>query len=246
MSGVAQHRAPAWTADEIIVAAGVLHRHGWTDLRESHHEVHELSRLLRALPENRALADEDERFRSPGSVRRKLEDIRTAHPAYEGSRTRGGEWTRRVAEAFATSPDDMVAIAATTRRLWEESVASGDSPSASDVDLPAEAHEGRVILTHHLRRERDPRLRARKIEAVLRSHGALTCEVCEFDFGATYGDVGDGYIEVHHVVPLHATGETVTRLTDLALMCSNCLRMIHRRMPWLTPEELRARVRRVS
>lgn len=246
MGGVAQGRADAWTADEIIVAADVLRQNDWRDLRETDPQVRALSDLLRSLPEHREQAAEDPKFRSPGSVRRKMTDLRTAHPDYQGSATRGGVTTLRVVEAFAENPADMAAIAATTRREWERAIETGALIEAPDIDIHAEAHEGRMTLVSHLRRERDPKLRARKIEAVLRAHGALACEVCEFDFGATYGELGEGYIEVHHVVPLHASGETVTRLVDLALLCSNCHRMIHRRMPWLTPEELRARVRRVS
>jgi len=33
--------------------------------------------------------------------------------------------------------------------------------------------------------------------------------------------------------------EARTRLEDLALLCSNCHRMVHYRRPWLTLEELR-------
>jgi putative restriction endonuclease len=33
-------------------------------------------------------------------------------------------------------------------------------------------------------------------------------------------------------------GDT-TRLEDLALLCANCHRMIHRASPWLSVEELR-------
>jgi len=67
---------------------------------------------------------------------------------------------------------------------------------------------------------------------------------CGFDFGMTYGSVGQGYIEVHHVLPLHASGPVLTRLTDLVLLCSNCHRMIHRSSAWLSPDELRSRLNR--
>jgi 5-methylcytosine-specific restriction enzyme A len=63
--------------------------------------------------------------------------------------------------------------------------------------------------------------------------------VCSFDFGRTYGARGLGYIECHHRTPLHVTGETQTRLSYLALVCSNCHRMIHRTKQWPTVEELR-------
>ncbi|WP_279635939.1 HNH endonuclease [Kitasatospora cheerisanensis] len=46
-------------------------------------------------------------------------------------------------------------------------------------------------------------------------------------------------MECHHVVPLHVAGEGRTGLADLALICANCHRMIHRRAPWPTPQELR-------
>jgi hypothetical protein len=52
--------------------------------------------------------------------------------------------------------------------------------------------------------------------------------------------------ECHHVVPLHVSGATTTKLADLAILCANCHRMIHRGDPWLTPDELRDLVRTVD
>jgi 5-methylcytosine-specific restriction enzyme A len=37
-----------------------------------------------------------------------------------------------------------------------------------------------------------------------------------------------------------AAGERRNRIDDLALICANCHRMIHRVAPWLSPDELRA------
>ena len=41
----------------------------------------------------------------------------------------------------------------------------------------------------------------------------------------------EGFIEVHHIVPLHSIeGEvTVNHVTDLIPVCSNCHRKIHRK-----------------
>lgn len=91
-------------------------------------------------------------------------------------------------------------------------------------------------------RERDPKLRARKIRDVRSKQGHIACEVCGFDFERVYGDRGAGYVECHHAVPLHVSGRTTTHLEDLVLLCANCHRMIHRFTPWLTPAELRAMV----
>ena len=90
----------------------------------------------------------------------------------------------------------------------------------------------------HIKRERDPKLREAKIRQSQLQGLDLACEICGFDFLKTYGERGKGYIEVHHVLPLHASGPVKSRLDDLALLCSNCHRMIHRR-GWLTPKELK-------
>lgn len=240
---VAEGRSTSWTPDEIIVAAEILRANDWRDLRETDPEVVALSELLRRLPAHADSAT-DPRFRSPGSVSRKLTDLYTAHPAYPGPRTKGGETTRRIAEAFAANPDELSRIAQVTRDAWEKQVSSGAVDDLAGIE--AYADEGRAALVTHLRRERDPKLRAEKLREALRRHGRIACQVCEFDFHATYGDRGRDFIEVHHVVPLHESGETTTGLADLALLCSNCHRMIHRRVPWLTPDELRELVRRAA
>ena len=62
----------------------------------------------------------------------------------------------------------------------------------------------------------------------------------EFDFLVTYGKLGDGFIECHHNKPVSKMklGEK-TNIVDLALLCSNCHRMIHRRKPWLSVPQLK-------
>lgn len=71
-------------------------------------------------------------------------------------------------------------------------------------------------------RKRENRLNAIKI------HGTR-CMICGFDFGKFYGDAGEGYIEVHHIVPLYEKDAeiVVNPETDLVCLCSNCHRMIH-------------------
>jgi predicted HNH restriction endonuclease len=56
-----------------------------------------------------------------------------------------------------------------------------------------------------------------------------------------YGDLGRGFIEGHHLSPLaELAAEWLSRVSDLALVCPNCHRMIHRRRPWLRLGELSA------
>lgn len=82
--------------------------------------------------------------------------------------------------------------------------------------------------------ERDPAARAECI-----AHFGATCRVCGFDFGATYGEVGNGFIHVHHTRPLSdiRAGYAVDPTRDLVPVCPNCHAMLHRSPP-LTVEQL--------
>jgi 5-methylcytosine-specific restriction protein A len=108
------------------------------------------------------------------------------------------------------------------------------------VAEPYEGKEGGVIMRLHKRYERDPKLVAEKRKAAAAT-GDLACEVCGFDFKATYGDLGEGYIEVHHTKPVHTLlAGTKTKLSDLALLCANCHRMAHRKRLPLSLRDIRA------
>jgi hypothetical protein len=99
--------------------------------------------------------------------------------------------------------------------------------------------EGRALLRLHRTRERNRRLVARKKRSVLSATGKLACEACEFDFLVAYGPRGDGFAECHHTHPIcRSEPERRTRLSELAVVCANCHRMLHRR-PWLSVDDLR-------
>lgn len=60
----------------------------------------------------------------------------------------------------------------------------------------------------------------------------------------TYGEVGKDFIECHHTVPVSELTEGMkTKLSDMALVCSNCHRMLHRKRPWLRLSDLKALLR---
>ena len=130
---------------------------------------------------------------------------------------------------------------------WESGAAPIPPSVLDDIEVETEqADEERVVLGLEGKsraivsrvRERSPRLRA----AALEIHGYL-CQACGFDFEGTYGTWGRGFIEVHHVQELGAAppeGVKVDPATDLAVVCSNCHRMIHRKAKQaLTLAELR-------
>jgi 5-methylcytosine-specific restriction enzyme A len=232
-------RNPTWVWDELVLACDMVVQNGWRGLEPNDPRVTELSALLQTLPLHPSAARRPD-FRNPNGVARKSFDIATAHPDYSGVPTHGGATDKLVIAQFLTRPAEMRAEAQALRAAASRGDFAGLSSPADDEDDDLAGNEGRLLIRRHVARERDPRLRRRKIAAVLSQGGSLACEACGFDFEETYGERGQGYIECHHVVPLHATGPRSTRLSDLALLCANCHRITHARPPWLTPQELRS------
>lgn len=64
-----------------------------------------------------------------------------------------------------------------------------------------------------------------------------------FDFALAYGDLWIGFAECHHRLSLASLGSrTGTRLADLAILCANCHRMIHKTRPLMSVEEFASTV----
>lgn len=81
---------------------------------------------------------------------------------------------------------------------------------------------------------------SRAREACILHHG-FNCAVCGFSFKERYGEMGNDYIEVHHLTPISEKGGSylINPIQDLRPVCANCHRMLHRRNPVLSIEELR-------
>jgi len=101
---------------------------------------------------------------------------------------------------------------------------------------PATYLEGQATQVLVNRYERDPRART----ACIAHHGAV-CAACGFDFGRVYGSHGEGFIHVHHTVPLATLADAyeVDPIADLVPLCPNCHAMAHRGPRTLTVAELR-------
>ncbi|MBB6247748.1 HNH endonuclease [Rhodanobacter sp. A1T4] len=117
-------------------------------------------------------------------------------------------------------------------------------PSLGDIDWEdLSGTEGKKKLVTHLRRERKLHLANAKRESMLAQTGRLICEACKLDFTDVYGPLGKGVYEVHHRAALSTHGERNTSLKDLAILCANCHRMIHRTNPMLSVEEFVTKLR---
>jgi 5-methylcytosine-specific restriction endonuclease McrA len=97
--------------------------------------------------------------------------------------------------------------------------------------------EGRGSYRLHRQIERNSQL-INAAKAKAKRDGRLHCWVCSFDFAKFYGARGEDFIEAHHTIPVSQLGDNATtKIEDIAMVCSNCHRMLHRN-PWLSIAEL--------
>lgn len=168
----------------------------------------------------------------------KLGNLLAVDPAYQGEGlSRGGRLEREVWDEFAESPYRLHAVAEAIRANHT----LAEPPERYETEEEEEFVEGRILTRMHRQRERNATAVRKKKARVLAETGRLACEGCGFDFEAVYGRLGEGFAECHHTVPVsELKAGQVTRLSDLAVVCANCHRMIHRSRPLLTIEKLRS------
>lgn len=72
-------------------------------------------------------------------------------------------------------------------------------------------------------------------------HFGAICSACEMDFETVYGEIGRGFIHVHHKVKISRIKQeyVIDPLNDLVPVCPNCHAMVHRTEPPLSIERLR-------
>lgn len=126
--------------------------------------------------------------------------------------------TVRVGAVFRLQPAQANRI----RELW-------GTDRTDEAQQPNGSVEGAIIEKLHRFRERDRNLVAAAKAAFLQKHGQLLCTICGFSFHLAYGELGKDFIEAHHLKPIsERTKAEETKLDDLAMVCANCHRMIHR------------------
>jgi 5-methylcytosine-specific restriction enzyme A len=241
---------PNWTKDEHILALDLyLRTRPKTPDKESK-EIKELSQALNRLGEKLfSRQDRSDIFRNPAGVYMKLMNFRRLDPQYtESGRvglTRGAGGEEEVWATFSNDPARCASVAFAILRILDSEEFDQAFVDPDENDGMSEAAEGRMFTRLHVIRERNRALVASKRKSVLKANGKLFCEICDFDFEAKYGIRGRDFIECHHTRPIAALAVGgKTHINDLALVCSNCHRMIHRRQPWLSLDELRNMIAR--
>lgn len=228
-------RNPDWLPDEALLLLELYLRRGRRALQASDSDVVELSDVLNRLTLH-PLAARTPTFRNPAGISMKIANLRSLDPEASGSALSAASDIDRVTwYAFAHRYEDLRALTDLIR-------AAASSGSARLGEADEGFFEGRVFESWHKRRERNRALVEAKVSREMAMHGRLRCEACEFDFEGMYGNLGRGYIECHHRVPLAQSGERESYVEDLALLCANCHRMIHRsgcQHPMMAVDELR-------
>jgi 5-methylcytosine-specific restriction enzyme A len=95
-------------------------------------------------------------------------------------------------------------------------------------DEVLEFAEGAVTQIQVNKYERDTNARLACI-----NHHKPICKVCGTDFGLKYGEIGIGFIHVHHIVPISKVGKQylLNPIDDLVPVCPNCHAMLHKQTP---------------
>jgi 5-methylcytosine-specific restriction protein A len=138
----------------------------------------------------------------------------------------------RMSDARTTGTDallrDAADVAGTCLALVLALLPIEDDAAESAPLFEGGLPEGAKTRVEVNRYERNPVNRA----ACISRHGAV-CAACGFDFGTTYGPLGEGYIEVHHVIPVSRMGSeySIDPVRDLIPLCANCHRIVHRQDP---------------
>ena len=117
-------------------------------------------------------------------------------------------------------------------KRWElKSLKRGILEDNNELNYPDEI-EDQTSLTEGAKKqvtinayERNPAARSKCLD-----HYGYKCTTCEFDFEKTYGELGKGYIHVHHLVDISSVGKeyTIDPIKDLRPVCPNCHAMLHR------------------
>jgi 5-methylcytosine-specific restriction protein A len=224
-------RNPKWHRDEIILALNLYFKLTPGQIHARNPEIIALSSLLNELPVIHERPDA-ERFRNPNGVGLKLSNFLAIDPGYEGKGMASySKSDAKIFFEFQNNQSLLNDIASQIKQIASNPATSDKIGQSSFVDEQDdfEVKEGKILYRLHRYRERVSEIVKKKKQIEIQRSGALVCEVCDFDFYQTYGKVGLGFIECHHRIPLWSIEVNAqTKLSDLALVCSNCHRMLHR------------------
>lgn len=239
-------RNPKWHRDEIILALDLYYDKDLGPVDSNNNKIIELSKLLNNLPifDNKP---NQQTFRNPNGVTLKLSNFKALDPDYLGKGMEAySKLDKEVFEEFHNDKTRLHNIANEIKKISNNPELINEvSKIENDETIENDSvSEGQVLYKLHKVRERNRKIIEAKKKKVLKETNELKCEVCDFDFEKTYGQIGKGYIECHHLIPLsNFQVNKETKLEDLALLCSNCHKMIHKDLAIKTIKEFKSKIK---
>lgn len=233
---------PRWHRDELILTLNLYNELDSKFFLKNNIKVIELSKILNKLP----IYSEEERklnFRNPSGVAMKLSNFMAIDPENENRGLSSySKLDKEIFNQFYNNKDVLKQISNLIISSVEEKEVIHKLYKVEDDidDYVRENFEGEVLYKLHKVRERDAELIKNKKRHVLEKIGKLECEVCNFNFYEKYGEIGYGFIECHHLKPLSTyESRQKTTIKDLAIVCANCHRMLHRNIDDMSIEKLK-------
>lgn len=224
------HGNPKWTREEVILALDLYLSCKGVIPSRNDRRVNELSALLRKLPYHEVAARKSS-FRNADGVAFKLQNIRQV--ATGKGLGNVSETDREVWADFGSQPEKVRGLAELIRR--EIQIGSRDIDGDEE-----EFAEGRLVTSLHRRRERSPKVR-KYLLLTRRRDGLLRCDMCTCTSSAPNPAYTDAIFEAHHRKLHSMSDERRTRVSDMALLCANCHRLLHRAISvgkrWMDVEE---------
>jgi hypothetical protein len=114
--------------------------------------------------------------------------------------------------------------------IWRNAVVSVSNDAIQDTVYQDEVddinlYEGAKKVINVNAYERNRNARKKCIE-----HYGATCVICGFDFNKNYEGIGEGFIHVHHIVPISKINREykIDPINDLRPVCPNCHAVIHK------------------
>lgn len=189
----------------------------------------------------------DDRLRAMAEDIANIESIRARSPELAAAvEAHAAEVAKAVnSSSIRKTADRLIAVKSELFGLTNAGSAHTLVEAEAKPEVDAEeisGKEGRILTRLHVYKERD-----RKFARQVRDHyrrangGKLVCEACGTVPVDRYGEAGDRSMEAHHKVPIEQLQpDSVTPVTEMAMVCATCHRVIHSAKPCLTIDQVRA------
>ncbi len=226
---------PHWTREEVALALELYFSLGELMPSKSDKEVIELSKFLRSLNIHDD-ARKNDTFRNPDGVAFKVGNLRAIATGKGLQNT--AKMDKEVWDEFHADRVSLLHFCDQIRNGNELLTKLSDGPLEDDESVVFK--EGKLLTRLHKKRERSSKSRKELIKRLERK-GDVFCRICKVRPNPILADLGLKMFECHHIVPLSSGNLCETKLSDLALLCANCHRLIHglisKEKRWISVEE---------